>query len=105
MLSCATSRQRSSPDGKRRPTVFGYFLQQLGSTLAALLVLGAVGGWFLWPFRSKDRPYIWLAAPLAGIGALSLSLTTLFHACHLTLSWAFGISVIVHSGITVFLVT
>src|SRR5262245_47024127 len=35
-------------------------------TLLALVLLAFAGGWALWPFRRADRPYLWLAAPLAG---------------------------------------
>lgn len=80
--------------------VNGYFLTQCASTLAALLVLAAVGGWSVWVFRSKDRPYLWLAAPLAGLGVLSLSLTALFHGCRLSLPWAFAVALAVNVPIT-----
>jgi hypothetical protein len=78
----------------------GYFLVQCGSTLAALVVLAAVGGWALFPFRSRERPYLWLVAPLAGIGILSLCLTGLFHGCRLKLPAAFGIALALNGGAT-----
>src|SRR5215813_1434181 len=81
-----------------------YFLGQSASTLAALLVLAAVGGWSLWLFRSKDRPYLFLATPLAGLGILALSLIALYHGCRLTLPWAFGVALAVHVPATLVLV-
>jgi hypothetical protein len=78
----------------------GYFLLQCASTLAALLLLAAVGGWSLWVFRSKERPYLWLATPLAGLGVLALSLTVLFRGCRLNLPWAFALSLAVNVPIT-----
>src|SRR5262245_2241830 len=79
----------------------GYFLALCASTLAALLVLAAVGGWSLWVFRSKERPYLWLATPLAGLGVLSLSLVVLYYVCHFTLPWAFAVALAVHVPATV----
>src|SRR5712692_4907814 len=71
-----------------------YFLAQCASTLAALLVLAVAGAWALVAFRSRERPYLWLAAPLAGIGTLSLSLTLLFDVCRLQLPAAFAVAML-----------
>jgi hypothetical protein len=55
---------------------YGWLL--LGQTLLALLALGAAGGWALWPFRRADRPFLWLAAPLAGLLVLGGTVTALY---------------------------
>lgn len=55
---------------------YGWLL--LGQTVLALLALGLCGGWALWPFRRADRPYLWLAAPLAGVLALGGALALLY---------------------------
>jgi hypothetical protein len=65
--------------------MIGYGLLLGGETLLALVALGLAGGWALVPFRREDRPYLWLAAPLAGVSTLSVSLTFLFFGCGLSL--------------------
>jgi hypothetical protein len=77
------------------------FLLLCGSTLLGLVVLAAVGAWALWPFRGWQRPYLWVAAPLAGIGTLALSLTVLYEVCRLTLPAAFGVALLVNGAATV----
>jgi hypothetical protein len=62
-----------------------YGLGLWGQTLLALAALGLTGGWALWPFRRADRPYLWLAAPLAGLAVLSLALCLLHFGCRLPL--------------------
>ncbi|HZY84023.1 MAG TPA: hypothetical protein VFE78_04285 [Gemmataceae bacterium] len=54
-----------------------------GQSLLALAALGLAGGWALWPFRRPDRPYLWLAAPLAGVPVVGVGLTLAYHACGL----------------------
>src|SRR4051812_24087099 len=61
----------------------GYALLLWLQTLAALAVLGLCGGWALAPFRRPRRPYLWLAAPLAGVPVLALALTFLNYLCGL----------------------
>src|SRR5215831_15705795 len=52
-------------------------------TLGALGALALLGGWALRPFRRPDRPYLWLAAPLAGLNVLAGCLFLLFHGAGL----------------------
>jgi hypothetical protein len=54
-----------------------------GQTLLALAALGLAGGWTLWPFRGPQRPYLWLAAPLAGLPALGGALLALYYGLRL----------------------
>ncbi|MBI1915730.1 MAG: hypothetical protein HYS12_13505 [Planctomycetes bacterium] len=77
-----------------------YFLAQCGSTLLALLALAAAGGWALVAFRNRERPYLWLAAPLAGIGTLSLSLTLLYDICRLRLPASFAVAMLLNVAAT-----
>jgi hypothetical protein len=63
-------------------------------TLAALLALGVCGGWVLQPFRRPDRPYLWLAAPLAGVPILALALTLLFHVFRLSVPLALSLALL-----------
>lgn len=63
-----------------------YGLMLLGQMLLALLALGVCGGWVLWPFRRDERPYLWLAAPLAGL----LSLGGVLAALYVVAGWPFG---------------
>ncbi len=63
-----------------------------GQTLLALAALGLAGGWALWPFRRSDRPFLWLAAPLAGLAALAFGLTFAHDLCRLTVPAAFAVS-------------
>ncbi len=65
----------------------------LAQTLAGLALLGLVGGWVLWPFRTPSRPYLWLAAPLAGSAVLALALTVLYHTCGLSLPVCLAVAV------------
>src|SRR5437667_12800543 len=60
-----------------------FALAEWARTLLALAGLGLAGGWVLWPFRAPTRPYLWLAAPLAGLAALSGALIALFYGCRL----------------------
>jgi hypothetical protein len=62
-----------------------YGLSLWGQTLLAVAALGLMGGWVLWPLRRDDRPYLWLAAPLAGVAMLAGALCLLHFACRLTL--------------------
>ena len=64
-------------------TPYGFVLW--GQTLLALAALGLAGGWVLWPFRDSNRPYLWLAAPLAGLPALGLALLGLYYGLGLGL--------------------
>jgi hypothetical protein len=64
---------------------YGWLL--LGQTLLAVLVLGLAGGWALWPFRRADRPFLWLAAPLAGVLALGGTLAVLYFVVGLPFGW------------------
>ncbi len=52
-------------------------------TLLALAGLGLAGGWALWPLRGPGRPYLWLAAPLAGLPALGGALLALYYGLRL----------------------
>jgi len=63
---------------------YGWML--LGQTLLALIALGVCGGWVLWPFRRDERPYLWLAAPLAGL----LSLGGVLAALYMVAGWPFA---------------
>jgi hypothetical protein len=65
--------------------MIGYACLLLAETLTALALLGLVGGWVLWPFRTAARPYLWLAAPMAGLALLSLFLTICYHSCGLSI--------------------
>jgi hypothetical protein len=64
-------------------TGYGWLLW--GQTLLALAALGLAGGWVLWPYRAANRPYLWLAAPLAGLGALGGALLALYYGAGLRL--------------------
>ncbi|MDY3551789.1 hypothetical protein R5W24_000868 [Gemmata sp. JC717] len=64
---------------------YGWLL--LGQTLLALAALGAAGGWALWPFRHAGRPYLWLAAPLAGAFTLGVALEALYFGAGLPFVW------------------
>jgi hypothetical protein len=75
-----------------------YFLVQWGSTLGALLLLAMSGAWTLWAFRERERPFLWLATPLAGIATLSLSLSFLYVLCRLTVPVAFVVSLLVNGS-------
>jgi hypothetical protein len=77
-----------------------YFWLLLAQSLVALVVLAVAGGWALTPFASERRPYLWLAAPLCGIGVLSLSLYVLYHAARLTVPWAFVAALAVNGALT-----
>jgi hypothetical protein len=63
--------------------MMGYALVLWLQTLAALAVLGLCGGWALMPFRHPRRPYLWVAAPLAGVAVLAVGLTLLNYVCGL----------------------
>jgi hypothetical protein len=80
--------------------MLAYFLVLWGSTLAALLLLAASGAWTLWAFRDRDRPYLWLASPLAGIATLSLSLSLLYAVCRLTVPVSFLIALLLNGAVT-----
>ncbi len=69
-----------------------YGLGLWGQALLALAALGLVGGWALWPFRRDDRPYLWLAAPLAGLAVLALALCLLHFGCRLPLTLCFALA-------------
>ncbi len=69
-----------------------YGLGLWGQALLALLALGLIGGWALWPFRRGDRPYLWLAAPLAGLAVLALALCLLHFGCRLPLTLCFVVA-------------
>ena len=73
----------------------------LGQTLLALLALGSAGGWALWPFRRADRPYLWLAAPLAGLLTLGGTLGVLYFFAGLPFRWCFGVGLAFNSIATV----
>jgi hypothetical protein len=74
-----------------------------GQTILALGVLGLLGGWVLWPFRRADRPFLWLAAPLAGMNVLTVSLFLLFHWCRLTIPASLTLSVLLGLPVLYFL--
>jgi hypothetical protein len=63
-----------------------YGLLVWGQTLLALAGLASAGGWVVWFFRGSDRPYVGLAAPLAGIAALAGALLALYFGCGLPLA-------------------
>jgi hypothetical protein len=69
-----------------------YGLGLWGQTLLAVAALGLVGGWALWPFRRADRPFLWLAAPLAGVATLSAALCLLYFVVGLTLPSSLAVS-------------
>lgn len=69
-----------------------YGLGLWGQTLLALGALGLAGGWALWPLRRGDRPYLWLAAPLAGVAVLALALCLLHFGCRLALPWCLAVA-------------
>jgi hypothetical protein len=65
--------------------MISYGLNLWVQTLLALVALGLAGGWLLWLFRSADRPFLWLAAPLAGLPTLGLALIILYYGVGLHL--------------------
>jgi hypothetical protein len=69
-----------------------YGLGLWGQTLLAVAALGLLGGWALWPFRRDDRPFLWLAAPLAGVATLAAALWLLYFVGRLTLPWSLAVS-------------
>jgi hypothetical protein len=69
-------------------------------TLSALSGLGLAGGWVLLPFRDAHRPYLWLAAPLAGIPALGGALYVLYYGCGLPLGPALALGWLALAGVT-----
>ncbi|HZY91047.1 MAG TPA: hypothetical protein VFE78_39860, partial [Gemmataceae bacterium] len=71
-----------------------------GQTLLALAALGLAGGWALWPFRGPDRPYLWLAAPLAGLAALGGALLALYYGLRLPFAAALPLGWLGLSGVT-----
>ena len=70
-------------------------------TLLAMAALGLAGGWVLWSFRGPQRPYLWLAAPLAGIAALAGALVALYFGCRLPFGPALAVSWLGLAGATV----
>jgi hypothetical protein len=66
-------------------------------TLLALMALGLAGGWALRPFERDDRPYLWLAAPLAGLFTLGGSMVVLYYGFRVLtfgtcLGWGSGLN-------------
>ena len=80
--------------------MLAYFFVLLGSTLAALLLLALAGAWSLWAFRDRNRPFLLLASPLAGIATLSLTLSVLYVICRLTVPVSFLIALLVNGAAT-----
>ncbi|MCI0702113.1 MAG: hypothetical protein L0241_13600 [Planctomycetia bacterium] len=78
---------------------YGWML--LGQALLALLALGLCGGWVLRPFRRADRPYLWLAAPLAGLFALGGVLVVLYFGARLPFRWCLWMSFCVNALATI----
>jgi hypothetical protein len=78
--------------------MFLYFLILWSSTLVALLLLAVAGAWTLWPFRARERPFLGLAAPLAGIATLSLSLSVLYVLCRLSVPVSFFIALLLNGA-------
>ena len=74
-----------------------FFLEWI-QLLACLLGLSLAGGFILAPFRDRP-PYLWLAAPLAGIAILSLGLT-LGYTIDLPLVWSLPLNFLILSGLT-----
>src|SRR5262249_35580120 len=83
--------------------MFGHGFLLWLQTLLALVALGLAGGWALWPFRRDDRPYLWLAAPLAGVAVLSVTLSIFHFLLRLTIPAALALAAPVLAGPTVFL--
>ena len=81
-----------------------YLLVQWASTLAALLLLAASGVWALWAFHERERPFLWLATPLAGIATLSLSLSFLYVLCRLTVPVGFVVAVLLNGTLSLAIV-
>jgi hypothetical protein len=73
-----------------------------GQTVLALLALGLVGGWVLCVFRRPDRPYLWLAAPLAGIATLGGTMMGLYFGCGMRLAPALLLGSALWSAATLF---
>ncbi|QJW95074.1 hypothetical protein [Frigoriglobus tundricola] len=78
---------------------YGWLL--LGQTLLALLALGLCGGWALRAFRRDDRPFLWLAAPLAGVFTLGGALAVLYFFGGLPLRWCLWSGLALNAGATV----
>lgn len=78
---------------------YGWLL--LGQTLLALLALGLCGGWAVWPFRRAERPFLWLAAPLAGVLALGGALAVLYFFAGLPFRWCLWAGLVLNAGATV----
>ena len=75
----------------------GYGFYLFTQTLLALIALGLAGNWVIRPFRREDRPYLWLASPLAGLFTLGGALVVLYYGAGLSFSWclplAWGVNV------------
>ncbi len=76
------------------------FLLEWVQLLGCLVALGLAGGFVLAPFAGR-LPYLWLAAPLAGIGMLSLGLT-LAYSLDLPLVWDLALTFVGCSSLTLF---
>jgi len=79
---------------------YGWFL--LAQTLLALVGLGLAGGWALIPFRRQERPYLWLAAPLAGLFTFGASLAICYFVMRMPLQWSIGIGLFINIAATTF---
>src|SRR5437016_4303332 len=79
------------------------FASSWGQTVAALLVLALAGGWALWPFRRDDRPFFYLAAPLAGLILLGFALSVLYCVAKLSVQAALPVAMGVLAVPTIYL--
>lgn len=69
-----------------------YMVKVWLQTAAMLLASGAAGGSIIWVFRNPQRPFLWLAAPLAGLSFLGGTVQILYYAFSTRLSTAVMVS-------------
>ncbi len=83
--------------------IIGYALKVWLQTLLALILLAWAGGCVLSPWGDARRPYLWLAAPLAGVLALGGACILFYYGLRLPLWLAALTGLLVLGGVTLFL--